>query len=207
MAYRIISKKIKYRGFWAKIEELDIKLPDGRVVKWENIISDDAVAIVALDKEKNIYLAKEWRPAWQREVLQIPSGMCASKTEKGIMIPASRDPGNFSYRKILKQARNELREEIGLDAKKWEKFITFFLGGRHRAKIHIFLAQDLYKSAKEPDEGETIEVVKMPFAKACRDFLSGKILTTGHTLVGLALARERYLDKPPFRFSPLRKSK
>lgn len=70
-----------------------------------------------------------------------------------------------------------------------EKLVTFFLGGRHRAKVHIYLAQDLYKSAKKPDEYENIEVVKMPFAKACRDFLSGKILTTSYTIAGIALAK------------------
>lgn len=175
MVPKIISRKIKYNGVWIKVEKLDIKLPDGRIGKWENVISDDAVAIVALDKEKNIYFSKEWRSAWEREIIQIPSGMCPSKTEKG----------------ILKQAHNELREEVGLDAKKWEKLITFFLGGRHRAKIHIYLAQDLYKSAKAPDEFENIEVVKMPFAKACRDFLSGTILTTSYTVAGIALAKDR----------------
>lgn len=173
MAYKIVSRKIKYRGIWIKVEELDIRLPDGRIGKWENVVSEDAVAIVALDKEKNIYLSKEWRSAWQRKIIQIPSGMCSSKIEKG----------------ILKQAHNELREEVGMDAKKWEKLVTFFLGGRHRAKVHIYLAQDLYKSAKKPDEYENIEVVKMPFAKACRDFLSGKILTTSYTIAGIALAK------------------
>jgi len=57
------------------------------------------------------------------------------------------------------------------------------------------LAQDLYKSAKQPDEGEIIEVVKMPFTKACRDFFSGKIPTTSYTLVGLTLALALAKDK------------
>lgn len=106
MAYKIVSRKIKYRGIWIKVEELDIRLPDGRIGKWENVVSEDAVAIVALDKEKNIYLSKEWRSAWQRKIIQIPSGMCSSKIEKG----------------ILKQAHNELREEVGMDAKKWKNW-------------------------------------------------------------------------------------
>jgi ADP-ribose pyrophosphatase len=101
--------------------------------------------------------------------------MCSLKTASG----------------ALKQARYELREEIGLDAKKWQKLITYLSGGRQKSKIHIFLAQDLYLSSKRPDDGEIIEVVKMPFAQAYRDFLSGKIPTVGYTLVGLALAKER----------------
>ena len=107
---KIISRKIKYKGIWADIEEEKIKLPDGKVLKWESIISSDAVAVVALDDKQNIYLSKEWRPVWEEEILQIPAGMCKGKTEK----------------EILKQASNELREEIGVDAKKWQKLITFF---------------------------------------------------------------------------------
>ena len=175
MAYKIISKKIKYKGLWTGIEQIEVKLPTGKIAKWENVIAGDAVAVVALDKNKNIYLSKEWRSAWQKEILQIPAGMCKYKTEKG----------------ILKQAHNELREEIGLDAKKWEKLITFLLSGRQRTKFHIFLAQDLYQSKKDPDEEEAIEVIKMPFIKACRVFLSGKIPTTSYTLVGVALAKEK----------------
>jgi len=112
MAYKIISRKTKHKGFWADIEELETKLPSGKTCKWENVVSDDVVAIVAIDKENNIYLSKEWRPAWQKEIVQIPAGMCKYKTEKG----------------IKKQARYELREEIGLDARSWEKMITFFIG-------------------------------------------------------------------------------
>lgn len=175
MAYKIISKKIKYKGSWANMEVAKIKLPTGNIVEWESIITSDAVAIVAVDKDKNIYLSKEWRVAWGKELLQIPAGMCGGKTGKA----------------FLKQARNELREEIGFDAKKWEKLISFSFSGRQNTIFHIFLAQDLYKSPKKPDENEIIEVVKMPFKKACDIFLSGKILTTSYTLIGIALTKNK----------------
>lgn len=171
---KIISKKINYKGLWAVVEEETIKFPNGKISKWESIISNDAVAVVALDKKSNVYLVKEWRAAWKKEVLQIPAGMCEGKTEK----------------QILQQARNELREELGFDAKKWKKLITFLMGARQRVKIHVFLAQDLYESPKVPDEDEIIKIVKMPFKKACDVFRTGKIETTSYTIIGLALAKE-----------------
>jgi len=175
MRPKILSRKIKYRGFWAEIEEAKIRLSDGKVVRWETIVAPDAVVIVPIDKEKNIYLVKEWRATWEKEILQVPAGICKGKTKK----------------EILKQASNELREEVGLDAKKWKKLMTFLLAGRQKTKLHVFLATDLFKSEKKPDEGEIIKVIKMPFKRACDDFLSGKIETTSYTIIGIALAKER----------------
>ncbi|MCJ7829685.1 ADP-ribose pyrophosphatase, partial [Patescibacteria group bacterium] len=105
MRPKILSRKIKYRGLWAEIEEAKIRLSDGKIVRWETIIAPDAVVIVPIDKEKNIYLVKEWRATWEKEILQVPAGTCKGKTKK----------------EILKQANNELREEVGLGAKKWKK--------------------------------------------------------------------------------------
>jgi len=175
MKPKILSKKVVYKGPWLNIERKKIKLPTGKVVKWEDVISLDFVAIVALDKKKNIYLSKEWRSAWEREILQIPAGECKGKTEK----------------EKLKQAQNELREEVNLGAKKWEKLVSCPFDARRRARAHIFLATDLFKSKKETEDSEIIEVVKMPFQKAYKLFLSGKTPTTSYTILGMALAKER----------------
>jgi ADP-ribose pyrophosphatase len=175
MKFKIISERISYRGLWAKIREVNLALPGGKTAKWEDVISDDAVAIVAVDNNKNIYLCQEWRSAWEKEIVQIPAGMCKGKTESS----------------FLKQAKNELAEELGLGAKKWEKMVTFLLGGRQKSKIHVFLARDLYESKKDPDEGEIIKVIKMPFKKSCDIFLGGEKETTSYTIVGIALAKDR----------------
>jgi 8-oxo-dGDP phosphatase len=175
MKPEIISEKIVYNGRWAKVRHIELMLSGGKKVKWEDILSHDAVAIVALDDKNNIFLSEEWRSAWKKEILQIPAGMCKGKTGK----------------LILQQAKYELAEELNLGAKKWEKLITYLLGGRQKSKIHVFLARDLYESRKEPDEGEIIKLVKMPFKKACDIFIGGKKETTSYTIVGLALAKDK----------------
>lgn len=174
MKPKILSKKLSYKGNWFKTEETIVRLTTGKVAKWERIIIPDGVVIVPIDKEKNIYLSKEWRVAWEKEILQLPAGQCNGKTKK----------------EILKQARNELREEIGLDAKKWKKLITCGLSSRERGKIHIFLAQNLFDSKKAREDGEIIEVVKMPFKKAYQLLFRKKVLTTSYTLLGMVLAKE-----------------
>jgi len=175
MKPKVLSRKIKYKGIWLKVERKKIKLPNSKVVEWEDVIAEDAVAIVAVDEKKDIYFSKEWRSAFEKEILQIPIGGCKGKT----------------YKAQLKQARNELREEIGFDAKKWEKLITVLLGARQKTKVHIFLAEDLFPSKKEREDTEIIEVVKMPFKKAYQLILENKILTTSSTILGILLAKEK----------------
>jgi len=175
MQPKILSKKIAYKGLWFNVERKKIKLSTGRVVEWENTISPDFVAIVAVDNKNNIYLSKEWRSAWEKEILQIPAGECKYKREK----------------EILKQARNELREEIGLDAKKWQKLVTVPFSARDKKRTHVFLARDLFNSKKKLEKDEIIKVVKIPFKKAYKLFLSDKKPTTSYTLLGMALAKEK----------------
>ncbi len=135
----------------------------------------DFVAIVPIDDKLNIYLSKEYRPAWETEIYQIPAGNIKKKGAK----------------EFLKQAHNELREEVGLGAKRTEKILTCPIGGRINQKVTIYLAQDLFPSSKDPDPYEVIEVVKMPFMKAYRLFLEEKIPTTSYSLLGMALVKEK----------------
>lgn len=175
MKPKILSKKLKYKGIWAKIEETKVKLPTGKIVKWERILGSDFVAIVAIDDQMNIYLSKEWRVAWEKEIVQIPAGEFKGGGERA----------------RLRQARNELGEEVGLDAKKWEKLINCIFSVREKKWVHIYLATNLFKSKKKREDSEIIEVVKMPFKRAYRLFLSGKIPTNSSTIIGMALAKEK----------------
>ncbi len=129
-----------------------------------------------IDDKNNIYFSSEWRNAWKKKITIIPAG--------GVKL-------NATERENIKQARNELREEIGFDAKKIEKLVTILDGGKVKHKLHIYLATGLFKSPKKKDPEEVIEVVKMPFKKAYKMFLTGKEKTTGYTLLGMTLAKEK----------------
>src|SRR3989338_4823065 len=106
---KIIEEKVLYKSGLSEVISAKVKLPNGKIVEWDYFGNADVVVILPLDKEGNVYLCKEWRPAWRKDILQLPAGHCLSKTEKG----------------RLKQAHNELREEIGMDAKKLTKLISY----------------------------------------------------------------------------------
>lgn len=171
---KIISEKILYESNLSEVISAKVKLANGKIVEWDYFGNADVVVILPLDKEGNVYLCKEWRPAFRKDFIQIPAGHCISKTEKG----------------RLKQAHNELREEIGLDAKKLKKLISYAPSARMNYTVHVYLAEGLFPSYKDPDEDEFIEVIKMPFEKAYRMFVKDWHLTTGSTSMALLLAKD-----------------
>jgi ADP-ribose pyrophosphatase len=174
---KIISKKMIFKSKFIKVFSAKIKLPNEKIVNWNyNMWCNEGVAVVPIDDKNNIYLSKEWRPAWQKKIVVIPAG--------GVKI-------NVSEKEGIKQARNELREEIGLDAKKIEKLVTLLYGTRIKGKIHVYLATGLFKSFKRRDSDEIIEIIRMPFKRAYKMFLTGKEKTTGYTLLGMSLAKEK----------------
>ena len=173
---KVHPAKVVYRGdnnYAVKKAKVDFG-PHG-AVQWNYTEFHDVVAVVAVDKKGLVYLAKEWRLAWNQEILQIPGGVCKSRTEKG----------------RVQQVHNELREEIGIDAKKIRKLGQFYMSSRIRCMVHLYLATDLFEAKKKPDDFEFIEVVTMPFDRAYKRFVSGKNTSTGYTLAAFLLAKEK----------------
>lgn len=171
MKPRIISEKVLYKSGLSEVISARVKLPDGKIVEWDYFGNADVVAILPVDKEGNVYFCKEWRPAWKKDILQIPAGHCEYKTEAG----------------RIKQAHNELREEIGMDAKKLTKLTSYAPSSRMNYRLHLYLAEDVSPSYKAPDEDEFIEVVKIPFKKAYQMFIKDWNLTTGSTITALLI--------------------
>lgn len=171
-APKVISKKVKYIGKWLNIVGVNV-LVDGKKHYWEYTDGGDGVSVVPVDG-KNVYLVKEYRVPLGRYITQIPAGGCYAKNERGRRA----------------QARNELREEVGKDAGKIEKLATVISSGRSTTLFHVYLATGLFDSPKKADDGENVEVIKMPIRKAYKRFLSGE-LTPSYSLLGLGLAMRR----------------
>lgn len=165
-------EKIKYSSHRMRIKGAKLRFPGKKPVEWEYLEHPDIVVMLALDKNNNVHLVKEWRLAWKRDVLQIPGGVCDSKTEKG----------------RLAQAHNELREELGMDAKNIRKLGSFLLGSTMKSEFHLYLATGLFSSEKAPDEYEFIKTVKMPFRKAYDLFVNGKKPVPASSLITFLLA-------------------
>lgn len=170
---KVLSEKVVYEGSSTKVHLARVKLSNGKIVEWDHAHGSHVVAMLPLDKDNNVYLVREWRIAWKDFVLQIPAGGCDAEDEEG----------------KLKQIHNELREEIGMDAKRIDNLTSVMLAARTRSKISIYLARDLYPENKDPDPDEFLEIVKMPFDEAYDLFVSGKQLTTSYTLIAFLMTK------------------
>jgi ADP-ribose pyrophosphatase len=143
------------------------ELPDGREVSREVVLHNGGASVVALDGEKNIYLVRQWRYPFAAELLEIPAGKL--------------DPGENPEDCALR----ELAEETGLNAGRLVDLGAVYATPAYCTEVlHIYLALDLEKTVQHLDDGEFLDVVKMPFYEAFDAALCGEIRDS-KTQIGL----------------------
>jgi ADP-ribose pyrophosphatase len=168
---KIIESKVLFQGRKFTVRELSVEVDSGETSKFEIVEKGgDSVAIVAIDKEGNVYLVEEYFAATNERSLCLPKGMI--------------DPGE----KPDEAALRELQEEVGLKGK-----MTFLVKmsvspGYLNQRTSLFLATDLEKSKLEHEETHYLSAVKLPLDKALKKVLNGEI-TEARTIGGLTLAK------------------
>ena len=76
----------------------------------------------------------------------------------------------------LARARAELREETGYAAASFRPVMSFWPTPAFSNEVlHIFIAEGLKAGEASPDQDEFIQVLRVPFKKACGLVRSGKI--------------------------------
>lgn len=175
---KVISTTMDYNNEWIQICKSKVELHNGKRVNWYTPRTGDFVVVVPI-QGINVYLTKEWRIAWKKHLVIPPAGSLGFEKS--------------TEEQRVRQARNELREEIGFDAKSIVRLGQFSLSSRINSRCYVYLARGLFRNKKARDEGEYIETVKIPFEKALRWSLSGRLSTTSSTIAALAMAK-RALD-------------
>jgi ADP-ribose pyrophosphatase len=104
-----------------------------------------AVAIVAVDRQRRLWLVRQLREAARKELLELPAGV----VERG--------------EAPLVTARRELKEECGLEGGEWRELGAFYTSpGFSDERVFVFCAEELDEGEPDPDEGEDVEVVHWP---------------------------------------------
>jgi ADP-ribose pyrophosphatase len=149
------------RAFEGKM--FDVLVEDGK----EIVVHGPAVAIVAVDRDRQVTLVRQQRAPAGGPVLELPAG----GVEEG------ETP--------LATARRELREETGLHGGDWTEVAAFFTTpGFCDERMHLFLARELEQGDAEPEESEQLELVRVPL-----DDVPALLpeIEDGKTLAGLLL--------------------
>lgn len=145
---KVLSSKLIYDGRAVKLRIDTVELPGGRQTTREIVEHSGCVAIVALDADDNVLLVSQFRPAVEKELLEIPAG--------GI------EPGEDAADAV----RRELREETGYLPRKVERLGGFYSApGFCTEYLHLYLATDLVSSPLHAEDTDEIRLRRVPLSQ------------------------------------------
>ena len=166
----MVSTETVYEGIIVNVRRDKAKLIDGRITNREVVEHPGGVCVFALDNEGKVILVRQYRYPMQEVVLELPAG----KLEKG------EDPSDSGLR--------ELGEETGLVPQTYLPMgVSFSSPGIMEEKIYYFFATDLVQGPVHPDDGEFLEVVRVPYEELLEMARKGEI-KDAKTLVAILKA-------------------
>jgi ADP-ribose diphosphatase len=168
------EKKVKqeqlYKGTLLGLRRDTVEFENGKQSTREIVEHPGAVAVVAITKDNELVLVKQFRTPTGQVLLEIPAGV-PHKGEKAEVC-----------------AQRELKEETGYYAKKVKKIWEGYASpGYSDEVIQFCLATDLTLMAPDRDEDEFIEVDLLDLEGASDMLRAGKILDN-KTMVGIHIA-------------------
>lgn len=156
--------------------------PDGSRFERDVVRNSEVVAMVPLADDGTVWLVRQYRGPIDREILEIPAGLCD--------VPG--EPHEAA-------AARELVEEVGLEAATLELIARFHpAAGFSDQFTRLYLATGLTEVAHDrqgPEETHmTVERVALDDVPA---LIASGSLVDSKTIIGLLLARERVAAGPP----------
>jgi len=172
MPIEVLSSKVVFEAKLFKVHEVQVKYPNGQVGTYHDVLRQSAVTVFPLTKDNEIYYVHQYRYFFNEKIYEAVAGF----------IEEGEDP--------LESAKRELKEETGITAGRWTALPVMEMGASVvRITQPLFLAQDLEFGEQHFDEGEDLDVVKIPLEQALKMVESGEMRTAG-TVFGTL-----YIDK------------
>jgi ADP-ribose pyrophosphatase len=160
---REISREVIYDGRKVRLEVHQIEEADGRRATREIVRHNGSVAILALRRQAGgaleMLLERNYRYSVGDYVLEIPAGTLDRPGEEPLAC-----------------ARRELIEETGYRAAALRPLLAILPSpGLLTERLTIFVAEEVTSGPADPEPGEVIEVVWVPWAEVLRMVRDRKI--------------------------------
>lgn len=155
---KTVESQTVFQGRIVTVKLDKAQLPNGRLTSREVVEHPGGVAVLPLDANGCVTLVRQFRYPFQRVLLELPAG----KLEKG------EDHRACGLR--------ELEEETGMTAGEFTYLGGLYLSPGYSSEVlHLYLARELRQGTSHPDEGEFLNVEKMPFQELLDRVMAGEI--------------------------------
>jgi ADP-ribose pyrophosphatase len=162
--FETVDSETLYVGKIFALRADEVQMPGGRTARREVVEHFGAVAIVALDDDRNVVLVHQYRHPVGRRLWELPAGLL----DMGEELPH------------LTAAR-ELEEEAGVAAEQWRVLVDVISApGFSDESVRIYLATGLSDVGRPEahDEEADLTVQRVPLADAVQMVLSGEIVNS-----------------------------
>jgi len=134
-----------HRNPWYALRQDNIVMPSGQMGKYTYVDAKTGVVIAALTEKNEIYLVGQYRYPVQKFSWELPMGSLESVKEDSLVA-----------------AKRELKEEVGLEAKNWEKIADFYYcNGISNQEGHVYVAENILEKEAQPDFTEFLSMKKV----------------------------------------------
>lgn len=155
---KTLSSQSVFDGRILHITLDEIELPNGKQSKREVVNHPGGVAVAALDEENNLLFVRQFRYPYKEVVLELPAG----KLEKGST--------------PLENGKRELLEETGAEGYSYISLGQVYPSPGYTSEIiHLYACRVKSVGESRPDDGEFLNVEKIPLDKALEMVLNNMI--------------------------------
>lgn len=174
--FKKVDEVVLHRGYIFDVVRAEFVSPDGEHFSRDIVRHPGAVTVVPIDSDGRIIMVRQYRPALDQFLLEIPAG--------------KRDVADEPPEET---AQRELGEEIGMRAGRLELLGTFANApGFSDEMSWIYLGRDLEEVPREIQgiEESHMEIERYSFDMCLAMIADGSLIDT-KTVVGVSLAASR----------------
>lgn len=167
---KTVDHRMMYEGKMLHVyyDEVDIA---GKTYRREIVEHPSAAAIIPITKKKEVLFVKQYRYPIKQALLEIPAGK----------LDIGEEPDACAVR--------EMEEEIGCIGRIRKIGAIYTTPGFCNEKIHLYLADHLVHTRQSLDDGECLDIVKIPLEEVFEMIRDEKI-TDAKTLAAFAIASD-----------------
>lgn len=153
-----LARQEIYEGRIIHVHVDEVLLEDGKQSKREIVDHHGGVCVAVLTEEDEILLVRQYRYAYRQVLLEVPAG----KLEKG------EEP--------FEAMRREQKEETGTTGKNYRALGQLYPSPGYCSEvIHLWACRQDEQGERKLDEGEFLEVEKLPLRQAVEMVMQGEI--------------------------------